>query len=67
MMVYSCCSSFLPKIGEVPNLKALADVMNAEYSGDEKCMIITVTHAFHVVSIMFNFIEVKFIAGINHG
>jgi hypothetical protein len=27
----------------VPNLKALADVVNAEYYGDEKCMIIIVT------------------------
>jgi hypothetical protein len=28
---------------EVPNLKALADVMNAEYSRDENGMIIKVT------------------------
>jgi hypothetical protein len=33
----------LPKIVEVPNLKALADVMNAEYSRDENGMIIKVT------------------------
>jgi hypothetical protein len=33
----------LPKIVEVPNLKALADVMNAEYSRDEKGAIIIVT------------------------
>jgi hypothetical protein len=37
---YSCCSSFL--LGEVPNLKALADVMNDEYSGDQHGMIIKI-------------------------
>ena len=41
-MKYKSCSSFLPKIGEVRNLKALADVMNAEYSRDEKGMMIKI-------------------------
>jgi hypothetical protein len=39
----SCCSSFLPKIEEVPNVKTLANVMNAEYSRNQNGAIIRTT------------------------
>ena len=50
-----CCSSFLPKIGEIPNLKALADSMNAEYSRDGKGAIIKVT--MEQISNYFDMVE----------
>jgi hypothetical protein len=43
--LYSCCSSFLPKIEEVPNVKAPADYIGGSYRKSHGNKVVVCTAA----------------------